>query len=90
MKVQFTPGKERRVRRWEHEALIDAMQARLNREPEKMRLLRQTAEHPFGTTRRGWGPTLSDQDAEASEYQDESACTGLQPQARDKDPAFAR
>ena len=45
---QRTPGKERRVRRWEHEAVIDAMQARLDREPEKMHLRRQTAEHPFG------------------------------------------
>jgi hypothetical protein len=29
--------------------VIDAMQARLHREPEKMRLRRQTAEHPFCT-----------------------------------------
>ena len=57
MKAQCTPGKERRVRRWEHEAVIDAMQARLDREPEKMRLRRQTAEHPFGTIKARMGAT---------------------------------
>ena len=57
MKAQCTPGKERRVRRWEHEALIDAMQARLDREPDKMRLRRQTAEHPFGTIKAWMGAT---------------------------------
>ena len=56
LKSQCTTGKERRVRRWEHEALIDAMQARLDRDPEKMRVRRQTVEHPFGTLKywMGW------------------------------------
>jgi hypothetical protein len=57
MKAQCTPGKERRVRRWEHEAVIDAMQARLDRELDKMRLRRQTAEHPFGTIKAWMGAT---------------------------------
>ena len=56
MKAQCTTGKERRVRRWEHEAVLDAMQARLDADPEKMRVRRQTAEHPFGTIKlwMGW------------------------------------
>lgn len=33
------------------------MQARLDREPEKMRLRRQTAEHPFGTIKAWMGAT---------------------------------
>jgi hypothetical protein len=49
IKARCTTGTERRIRRWEHEAVIDAMQRRLDREPEKMRARRQTAEHPFGT-----------------------------------------
>ncbi|MFI5224298.1 MAG: IS1182 family transposase, partial [Nitrospirales bacterium] len=57
MKVQCTTGKERRVRRWEHEAVIDAMQARLDRDPEKMRVRRQTVEHPFGTIKAWMGAT---------------------------------
>jgi len=56
MKAQCTTGKERRVRRWEHEAVLDAMQARLDGDPQKMRVRRQTAEHPFGTIKlwMGW------------------------------------
>jgi transposase len=57
LKVQCTTGKERRVRRWEHEAVIDAMQERLDRDPEKMRVRRQTVEHPFGTIKYWMGAT---------------------------------
>lgn len=57
MKEQCTTGKERRVRRWEHEAIIDAMQARLDRDPDKMRVRRQTAEHPYGTIKAWMGAT---------------------------------
>ena len=46
---QCTTGKERRVKRWEHEAVLDAMQSRLDHAPEMMRIRRQTVEHPFGT-----------------------------------------
>ena len=53
IKAQCTTGKERRVRRWEHEAIIDQMQARLDADPEKMCVRRQTVEHPFGTI-KGW------------------------------------
>jgi len=49
MKAQCTTGPERRIKRWEHEAVIDAMQQRLDGDPDKMRVRRQTAEHPFGT-----------------------------------------
>ena len=37
------------MQRWEHEDVIDAVQRRLDREPERMRQRRQTVEHPFGT-----------------------------------------
>jgi hypothetical protein len=43
------------VRRWEHEDVIDAMQRRLDREPERMRQRRQTVEHPFGTIKHWMG-----------------------------------
>jgi transposase len=56
IKAQCTSGKERRIRRWEHEAVIDAMQARLDADPQKMGVRRQTVEHPFGTIKlwMGW------------------------------------
>lgn len=40
MKAQCTPSKERRMTRWEHEAVLDAMQARLDQAPDSMRIRR--------------------------------------------------
>jgi transposase len=57
MKPQCTTGKERRIKRWEHEAVIDAMQQRLEQEPDIMRVRRQTVEHPFGTIKAWMGAT---------------------------------
>jgi transposase len=57
LKPKCTTGKERRVRRWEHEAVIDAMQARLDRKPDAMRIRRATVEHPFGTLKAWMGYT---------------------------------
>jgi transposase len=55
-KAQCTTGQERRVRRWEHEAVLEEMQSQLDRQPEMMRVRRQTVEHPFGTIKHwmGW------------------------------------
>ena len=36
---------------------MEAVQARLDRDPDKMRLRRQTAEHPFGTLKLWMGYT---------------------------------
>jgi transposase len=55
MKEQCTPSKQRRVSRWEHEAVLDAMQTRLDHAPEMMRVRRQTVEHPFGTIKSWMG-----------------------------------
>jgi transposase len=49
LKPQRTPRRERRIRRWEHEAVIEAMQVRLERRPDAMRVRRATVEHVFGT-----------------------------------------
>ena len=57
LKSKCTPSKERRVRRWEHEAVLDAMQERLDRAPQSMRIRRHTAEHPFGTIKAWMGAT---------------------------------
>ncbi|QEA17042.1 transposase [Novosphingobium ginsenosidimutans] len=54
---QCTTGKERRVRRWEHEAVVEAMERRLDHRPEAMRIRRQTVEHPFGTLKSWMGST---------------------------------
>ena len=57
LKGQCTTGKERRISRWEHEAVLEAVQARLDRNPGKMRVRRQTVEHPFGTIKSWMGAT---------------------------------
>jgi transposase len=52
-----TTGKERRITRWEHEHILEAVQRRLDEHPEKMRLRRETVEHPFGTIKARMGAT---------------------------------
>ncbi|MGH7175901.1 MAG: IS1182 family transposase, partial [Tepidisphaeraceae bacterium] len=47
IKHNCTTGKERRVTRWEHEHILEAVQRRLDEHPEKMRQRRETVEHPF-------------------------------------------
>ena len=59
IKPQCTTGKERRVKRWEHEAIIDAMQRRLDQAPDIMRIRRQTVEHPLAPSRPGWARRTS-------------------------------
>lgn len=57
IKAQCTPSTERRVSRWEHEAVLEAMQLRLDQAPDSMRIRRQTVEHPFGTLKAWMGST---------------------------------
>jgi transposase len=57
MKAQCTSGKYRRISRWEHEAVLERLEARLDKEPERMRVRRETVEHPFGTLKAWMGST---------------------------------
>ena len=57
LKSQCTPGSERRITRWEHEHLLDAVQQRLDANPLAMRQRRETVEHPFGTMKARMGAT---------------------------------
>jgi transposase len=57
IKDQCTTGKERRITRWEHEHVLEAVQQRLDEHPEKMRTRRETVEHPFGTIKYWMGYT---------------------------------
>ena len=57
IKAQCTTGEYRRITRWEHEAVLEAMQERLDRKPDSMRVRRQTVEHPFGTLKMWMGAT---------------------------------
>jgi hypothetical protein len=55
VKVQCSTGKQRRIKRWEHEAVIEAMQRRLDHMPNAMRVRRRTVEHVFGTIKDWMG-----------------------------------
>ncbi len=55
LKPRCTPEKLKRVKRWRHEGVLDAMQARLDRMPDAMGVRRRTAEHPFGTLKAWMG-----------------------------------
>ena len=57
LKAQCTPSTQRRVRRWEHESVLESMQNRLDQAPEMMRIRKQTVEHPFGTLKAWMGAT---------------------------------
>ena len=57
MKDRCTTGKERRITRWEHEHVVEAVERRLDEHPERMRTRRETVEHPFGTIKSWMGST---------------------------------
>jgi hypothetical protein len=57
IKAQCTTGKERRITRWEHEEIVEAVQERLDKNTDAMRTRRETVEHPFGTMKMRMGAT---------------------------------
>ena len=57
LRAKCTTSDYRRIGRWEHEAVLDKMQGRLDANPEAMQMRRQTAEHPFGTIKAWMGAT---------------------------------
>jgi len=57
IKAQCTTGDYRRISRWEHEDVLERLEVRLDKEPERMRARRCTVEHPFGTLKAWMGST---------------------------------
>jgi len=57
LKNRCTPSDYRRIRRWEHEEVLEEMQPRLDDMPEALVLRRSTVEHPFGTIKAWMGAT---------------------------------
>jgi transposase len=57
LKAKCTKAPQRRITRWEHEEVLDAVQARLDKNPDAMRTRRETVEHPFGTIKMRMGAT---------------------------------
>jgi hypothetical protein len=57
IKDQCTTGDYRRIRRWEHETVLERVQQRLDKKPDAMTLRRRTVEHVFGTLKHWMGST---------------------------------
>ena len=57
IKNACTTAKQRMISRWEHEHVLEAVQRRLDHNPDAMGVRRQTAEHPFGTIKCWMGAT---------------------------------
>ena len=57
IKSWCTSGDYRRITRWEYEEVIEALEARLDHDPGRMRTRRETVEHPFGTIKSWMGST---------------------------------
>jgi transposase len=57
LKSRCTTGGERRITRWEHEHVLEAVQQRLDANPQAMRQRRETVEHPFATLKMRMGAT---------------------------------
>src|SRR6202162_3940173 len=57
LKARCTKGPQRRITRWEHEEVVEAVQKRLDKNPDAMRQRRETVEHPFGTLKMRMGAT---------------------------------
>ncbi len=57
IKDKCTPSAQRRIRRWEHEDVLERMQQRIDEDPSKLALRSMTVEHPFGTIKSWMGST---------------------------------
>ena len=55
LKSQCTLSKERRIRRWEHESVLDDAEVELKQHPDAMR--QRLVEHPYGTIKHWMGST---------------------------------
>ena len=78
LKSQCTPGEYRRIARWEHEHVVEAMQRRLDRRPEVARLLPADRRTCLRNAQGVDGPdALPHQDATPRAYRDEPARVGL-------------
>ncbi|MCK4945136.1 MAG: IS1182 family transposase [Alphaproteobacteria bacterium] len=57
LKPKCTTGKYRRISRWEHESVLEAVDERLEQDVDMMKIRKSTVEHPFGTIKFWMGAT---------------------------------
>ena len=76
-KERCSPSDYHRIRRWDLENRLEAMQRRLDRKPDAMTIRRSTAECLRYAQALDGTDTLPDQYTRASEYEDEPSGIGL-------------
>ena len=57
LQAKCTTGHARRIKRWEHEQVLEVADAELKKHPDAMRQRKQIVEHPFGTIKHWMGST---------------------------------
>ncbi|NOD64913.1 MULTISPECIES: IS1182 family transposase [Ruegeria] len=57
IKDKCTTSKQRRIRRWEHEDVLERVQHRLDQDPTQLAVRSMTVEHPYGTIKSWMGAT---------------------------------
>lgn len=57
LQAKCTTANAKRIKRWEHEAVLDAADAELKKQPDAMRQRKQIVEHPYGTIKHWMGST---------------------------------
>jgi hypothetical protein len=57
LKAKCTTGKERRIKRWEKEHILEKADALLKQNPDAMRQRKRLVEHPYGTIKHWMGST---------------------------------
>ena len=57
LKSQCTNGKERRIKRWEKEHILEKADTLLKKNPDAMRQRKRLVEHPYGTIKHWMGAT---------------------------------
>ncbi len=57
LQTKCTTSNARRIKRWEHEAVLDAAEVELKQQPDAMRQRKRLVEHHFGTIKHWMGST---------------------------------
>ena len=57
LQAKCTTSNAKRIKRWEHETVLDAAEVELKQQPDAMRQRKRLVEHPYGTIKHWMGST---------------------------------
>jgi transposase len=89
IKDKCTTSTQRQIRRWEHEAVLERMQQRIDDDPSKLALRSMTVEHPYGPENVKWQSLdgqhpLQDEAVEECRHRNGAPCSRLQHDPSDE------